>query len=81
MNRREFLKRSVGDGAKVTAGIALGGLTACRDAGSKSLSRLNREMKAMGDRIDRLESRQKKLVRAGLVFAGISTGLDITLLM
>ncbi|MBD3648601.1 MAG: hypothetical protein HUJ31_14370 [Pseudomonadales bacterium] len=81
MNRREFLRRTVSDGAKVSAGVALGGLTACRDVGSRSVAQLNRKVKAMGDRIDKLETRQKNLVRTGLLFAGISTGLDLTLLL
>ncbi len=84
MNRRQFLKRTVRNGASLTTGFVAGSLARGKEAGTEAgrkLKSLDRRIRGLGDRIDRLEAGQKRLLRAGLLFAGISTGLDLTLLM
>ncbi len=79
MNRRDFVARF-----GKAAGVAGAGVTAvaaatypkARDTAVATISRLQREMKKFGERIDTMDARQRRLVKALIVVASVSTGLD-----
>ena len=80
MNRRDFVARLGGT-------MAAGG-TAVASAAAASRNRvqdgaqfLHREFKALNDRLDQVDESHKRLFRALVVVASVSTGLDVLTLL
>jgi len=79
MNRRDFVA-----GFGKAAGVAGGAVTAvaaatypgARDTAVATVSRLQREMKKLDQRIDAMDATQRRIVKALIVVASMSTGLD-----
>jgi len=80
MNRRDFVA-----GFGKAAGVAGGAVTAvavatypkARDTAAATVSRLQREMKKLDQRIEAMDATQRRMVKALIVVAGMSTGLDV----
>jgi len=80
MNRRDFVS-----GFGKAAGVAGGAVTAAavatypraRDTAMVTAKTLQREMKKLDDRIDALDKTQRLMVKALIVVASMSTGLDV----
>jgi len=80
MNRRDFVA-----GFGKAAGVAGGAVTVVAaatypkagDTAVATASRLQREMKKLDRRIDAMDATQRRLVKALIVVAGMSTGLDV----
>jgi len=80
MKRRDFVAK-VGKAAGV-AGLAVTGVAAAtypaaRDAAVATASRLQREIKKLDRRIDAMDATQRRIVKALIVVASLSTGLDV----
>jgi hypothetical protein len=78
MNRRDFVA-----GFTKAAGVAGAGVTAvaatypqARDTAVATANKLQRQMKKMDQRIDAMDATQRRIVKALIVVAGVSTGLD-----
>ena len=80
MNRRDFVA-----GFGKAAGVAGGAVTAvavaaypkARDTAVATVSRLQRELKKLDQRIDAMDATQRRVVKALIVVASVSTGLDV----
>ena len=78
MNRRDFVA-----GFGKAAGVAGGAVTAvaatypvARDTAVASAKTLQREMKKLDQRIEAMDKTQRRIVKALIVVASMSTGLD-----
>lgn len=89
MERRDFIKRAaIGTGALATPAAIAAGVINQQDTTEKSqdfakenLEKLRHRLKEAEDKIDGLQSRQKKALRTAAVVAGLVIGLDISLLI
>jgi hypothetical protein len=79
MNRRDFVA-GFGKAAGV-AGVAVTGVVAAaypkaRDTAAVTARTLRREMKKLDRRIDAMDATQRRIVKALIIVASLSTGLD-----
>jgi len=81
MNRRDFVRNVVGNGLKATALVAASAAGQVRESAQPGLEKLNARFQGVTKRLDKLEKRHNRLLKACLVMAAISTGLDISLLL
>lgn len=81
MNRRQFLRKSIVRGVQGAAAVALVGGTQVRQAADAGRELADEKLTILRNRLDRLEKRHDKLVKATLVLAGVSIGLDVSLLL
>ena len=78
MNRRNFVA-GFGKAAGVAgAGVAVAVATypTVRDTTVATVNRLQREMKKLDERIDAMDKTQRRVIKALIVVASVSTGLD-----
>ena len=79
MNRRDFVagfgKAAGAGGVAVTAVAAT--YPKARDTAVATASRLRREIKKLDQRIDAMDATQRRMVKALIVVASLSTGLDV----
>jgi hypothetical protein len=79
MNRRDFVAKF--SKAAGVAGVAVTCVAAttypkARDAAVTTANRLQREIKKLDERIDAMDVMQRRMVKALIVVASMSTGLD-----
>lgn len=78
MNRRDFVAgfgKAAGV-AGVAASAAVATLPKARDTAVISAKALQREMKKLDRRIDAMDATQRRIIKALIVVASMSTGLD-----
>lgn len=80
MNRRDFVARLGGSVAAGGAAIATVA-AASRDKAQDGAQILRRELKALSDRLDKVDESHKRLFRALVVVASVSTGMDVLTLL
>ena len=82
MKRREFLssfsKYSVVAGAGAVASQAIG---KSRELGDMTLQHANEKFSAISKRLDNIEDKQDKLMKALIVTTAVSTGIDLSLIL
>ena len=76
MNRRDFVARLSG---AVAAGGAVAATAAAssRDRAQDGARLLQREIKSLHDRLDKVDESHKRLFRALIFVASVSTGMDV----
>lgn len=80
MNRRDFVTRLGGSLAAGGAAVATVA-AASRDRAGDGAQFLRREIKALNDRLDNVDESHKRLFRALIVVASVSTGMDVLTLL
>jgi hypothetical protein len=90
MDRREFLRRIRYPAAAVAGGtiIATKAAERGREAGGAALRALNQRFSvvqdqcaALRERMERIEARQKRMLRVVFAVAAVTLGVDVSLLM
>ncbi len=79
MNRRDFVAgfgKAAGVAGAAVTGVAAATYPKARDTAVATASRLQREMKKLDQRIDAMDATQRRMVKALIVVASVSTGLD-----
>lgn len=76
MNRRDFVTRLSGSLAAGGA-IAATAAAATRDRAVDGTRALQTEIKALNDRLDKVDESHKRLFRALVFVASVSTGMDV----
>lgn len=80
MNRRDFVTRFSGTLAAGGAAAATAAVASRDKAGNLAhdgVEFLNREIKALNKRVDNIDESHKRLFRALVVVASVSTGMDV----
>lgn len=80
MNRRDFVARFGGSIAAGGAVVATAAVASGHRAGAVAQDGLKfaqREFKAINDRLDRMDDSHKRLMRALIFVASLSTGMDV----
>jgi len=84
MNRREFIskfsKTAATAGAAATA-VAAAAYPPTKQAVSSGVGVIQREVKALNERVDAMEDSQKKMLTALIFVASVSTGMDFLTLL
>lgn len=75
MRRREFLSRFAAVGG-AAGGVAIAASSRAQDAMGDSALFLRDEFKRLNDRMDRLDENQRRMLRALIFVASVSTGID-----
>ncbi len=82
MRRRDFIsgfsKYSL---VAATASIATSAVTKSREIAENSIDNVGKQIKSLKNRVDNLESNQKKMTKALLLLAAVSTGVDLSLIL
>jgi len=82
MRRRDFIsgfsKYSL---VAATASIATNAVTKSRQIAGNSIDKVGKQIKSLKNRVDNLESNQKKMTKALLLLAAVSTGVDLSLIL
>ena len=82
MRRRDFIsgfsKYSL---VAATASIATSAVTKSREIAKNSIDNVAKQIKSLKNRVDKLESNQKKMTKALLLLAAVSTGVDLSLIL
>lgn len=82
MRRRDFIsgfsKYSL---VAATASIATSAVTKSREFAENSIDNVGKQIKSLKNRVDNLESNQKKMTKALLLLAAVSTGVDLSLIL
>ena len=82
MRRRDFIsgfsKYSL---VAATASIAISAVTKSRQIAGNSIDNVGKQIKSLKNRVDNLESNQKKMTKALLLLAAVSTGVDLSLIL
>ena len=82
MNRRDFIsslgKYSVVAGAGAVASQAIG---KSRELGDQTLQKANQKITALSKRLDSIEDKQDKMMKALIITTAVSTGIDLTLIL
>lgn len=76
MNRRDFVSRLSGSLAAGGA-VATTAAIATRDRAQDGAQLLQREFKAINDRLDQVDESHKRMFRALVMVASVSTGMDV----
>ena len=76
MNRRDFVARLGGTVAAGGAAVASAAAVS-RDRALDGAELLRREMKTLNDRLDNVDESHKRLFRALVTVAAVSTGMDV----
>ena len=80
MNRRDFVAgfgKAAGVAGGVTTAVAAATYPRLRDTAATTVSKLRHEMKKLDQHIDAMDARQRRMVKALIVVASMSTGLDV----
>ena len=75
MQRREFLSRFAVAGTTAT-GIAVAASARTQDAIGEGAARVREELKAMNDRLERMDKNQRRMLKLLIIVASYSTGMD-----
>ena len=82
MHRRDFIsgfsKYSL---VAATASIVTSAVTKSRKIAENSIDNVGKQIKSLKNRVDNLESNQKKMTKALLLLAAVSTGVDLSLIL
>ena len=82
MNRRNFISGFSKLGLTVvTASAVTSAVTRSRDLAGQSVDGMAAQITSLKKRLDSLEGNQKKMLKLLCIFAVISTGIDISLLL
>jgi hypothetical protein len=79
MNRRDFVAgfgKVAGSAGVAVAGVAAVTYPKARDTAAATVSKLQREMKKLDQRIDAMDKTQRRMIKALIIVASMSTGLD-----
>ena len=80
MNRRDFVAgfgRAAGVAGVAVTGAAAATYPRVRDTAVVTAKTLQREMKKLDQRIDAMDATQRRMIKALIVVASMSTGLDV----
>lgn len=77
MHRRDFVIRLGGSLAAGTAAAAVAARDKAGTLASDGLQLIDGQLKALNQRLDRVDESHKRLFRALVVVASISTGFDV----
>ena len=80
MNRRDFVARfgtTMAAAGAATAGVASVAYDKTRTAVVDGSEQLAKDVKAMAERLDKMEASQKRLLRVLITVVSLSTGLDV----
>lgn len=81
MNRREFIRRAVGDGMKATTLVAVAASQKAGELTQPGREQFQAYVKSLEGRLDKMERRHARLLRATIIIAGVSAGVDLSLII
>lgn len=81
MDRRKFVKNlGVGIGVASASTITVANIKS-KELVNRTRDRLGKQLDSLRSRIDKVENSNRKLAKALVVVAAVSTGIDVTLLL
>ena len=80
MDRREFIEQ-LRNAATLTTAAGLGYASAAKASASDAGEQLKKQIEGLEARMDDMDEKQKKVMRAVMAVALLSTGIDISLLL
>lgn len=82
MQRRDFISKFYKLSLfSTTAALGSTMLATSKDVAEKSRDSADKQMKLFKEQIDNLEINQQKTTKALIILAGLSTGIDLTLIL